>query len=1100
MSRPWTPWHEVVDIRDDVKSGELSMETFAARLYDVVQQQGSRPIYEDPVEFFKLTFPTRSMRDLTQEVAERLRGEGTKAVRALSLAYGGGKTHTLITLFHLFQNPDALPDLPAVQEFRSAAGEIPEARVAAIPFNDLDLEKGIELPGPSGKSRSLVEPWSAIAYALAGDDGLRMLHGEGLAKERPTPPATSVLENLFRLPQEEGLSTLILLDEVLLYAYSRIKGQREDREPFINFCQHVTEAASSVNRCCVVASLLASESADDQLGKSLGQRITTIFRRVQDENVRPVEKSDVAEIMRRRFFDLDSIRNKDAFRPHVTAALKGIEEVDEDTAKRSSEEEKRYHNSYPFHPELIEVFYGKWTQLSSFQRARGMLRLMAQAIRDADEWDGSPLISSNIFLGPAGEESLSASSTELADTAAEGTPAQQGQDDWATILETELGRVRDLQDEYTGIQGREIEQALLAVFLHSQPKGREATISKIRKLVGHTRPDPIEMKQALNQFKGTSWYLDEENFPEDTDELPRKWRLGSKPNLTQMHDQAKGLVENAVERELIKRIEDTESLGRGAVEAGAKLYRLPSNPGDIKNDPSLHFAILGPDATSRPGDPNEKAVRFLEKKTSGEPRVNKNAVVLAVPSPEGLRTARTSVRDFLAWKEVGNMLEDRPKNPKRRQLYKQKQSDAKEAIPESIRDAYTVAVTLDKDGEALAFKVPPGDSLFEQIKAHSKSRIQETEITAEALLPGGPYDLWQKGETERRVQVMVRAFAEDTRLPKMLRPEAVRETIAQGCKNGTFVLRLTRPDGSKRTFWRVQPDEVALEEESLYAVLPEEAELAAIEPKLMNPGELPDLWEKDQITVGDCHDYFSGDTVIKKDYDRFPVPEASKQVVNEAVGEAVEDGMLWILNGNASLCGETVPTGILQPDAELHSPPQPVSAADLLPDNLSGAWSNETTTAESIDDALANQRGVRLPWPTVREAISGAFNANLLKRTVDSDEWPIDRGGAAGVKIKLPQSDTGGGDTGGGDTGESGGGSGGGTQPRSVSGSEATATLEPEGIQDLADEIANLMIAEPGIDFSFQVSVETSRDSPLSDDTKEKLNEVLSRVSDELQF
>jgi hypothetical protein len=905
--------------------------------------------------------------------------------------------------------------------------------------------------------------------------------------ERFTPPATSVLEKLFRLPQQADLSTLILLDEVLLYAYSRIKSQREDREPFVNFCQHVTEAATSVNQCCVVASLLASESMDSQLGQSLGQRITTIFRRVQDEDVRPVEKKDVAEIMRRRFFELDSIPDKDAFRPRVTAALKGIEEIDKETASHSSEEEKRYYDSYPFHPDLIEVFYGKWTQLSSFQRARGMLRLMGQAIRDADEWDDDPLISTNIFLGPPGEESLSPAATELAETAAKGTPSQQGEDDWTTILDTELGRVRDLQKEYTGLQGREIEQALLAIFLHSQPKGREAATAEVKKLVGHTRPDPIELEQALNRFKRTSWYLDEENFPEDPQELPRAWRLGSKPNLTQMHDDAKSRVADLVETELVDRIRKTDSLGRGAVEAGARLYRLPSSPGDIKNDPSLHFAILGPDAASRPGDPSKEAVRFLKEKTSGQTRVNKNAVVLAVPSPEGLQTARTSIRDFLAWKEVGNMLEDRPSNPARRQRYKNKRDAAEKKIPESIRDAYSVAITLGKGRSPQAFRVSPGDSLFEQIKAHSKSRIQETEITAEAMLPGGPYDLWQEGEDERRVQVMVRAFAEDTRLPKMLRPEAIRETIAQGCENGIFVLRLTRPDESKRTFWRVRPDDIALQDESLYAVLPEKAKLTTINEGLLAPEELPGLWEKDEITVGDCYDYFSGDTVIEKDYQQYPVPEASEEVVNEAVRRAVEDGTLWLLQGQTSLCNESVPSGIVQADAKLRPPPEPVSATDLLRENLPGAWKEDATTAEAIDDALAEQLEVRLPWPVVRDAISGAFNANLLKRTVDSSGWPTDRAGSPSVKIKLPEDEPEGGD-------------GGISEPTPSSGGSASATLQPEEIQDLADEIAGLMAAEPGVDFSFEVQIQADSGSPLSAETKEKLNEVLNRVSDELKF
>ena len=120
MSTSWTPWHEVVEVRDDVKTNKLTLDTFAAGLEDVIMQRGNREIYENPTEFFKLTYPTRNLRDLARDVAERLAGTGTKAIRQLEKTYGGGKTHALITLYHLFGAPDRLPDeIPAVQEFKS---------------------------------------------------------------------------------------------------------------------------------------------------------------------------------------------------------------------------------------------------------------------------------------------------------------------------------------------------------------------------------------------------------------------------------------------------------------------------------------------------------------------------------------------------------------------------------------------------------------------------------------------------------------------------------------------------------------------------------------------------------------------------------------------------------------------------------------------------------------------------------------------------------------------------------------------------------------------------------------------------------------------
>ena len=165
MSKPsWTPWHQVVRLRDDLRTGELALNEFAADLYDVALQSGKRRIYEDPKEFFALTYPTSALLDLARDVVRRLAGKNQKAVRQLELTYGGGKTHTLITLFHLVNDPASLPDVPAVHEFKARIDvPLPATRVAVLPFDKFDVEKGIEVRDPSGNRRMLRQPWSALA-------------------------------------------------------------------------------------------------------------------------------------------------------------------------------------------------------------------------------------------------------------------------------------------------------------------------------------------------------------------------------------------------------------------------------------------------------------------------------------------------------------------------------------------------------------------------------------------------------------------------------------------------------------------------------------------------------------------------------------------------------------------------------------------------------------------------------------------------------------------------------------------------------------------------------------------------------------------------
>src|SRR5690348_7743720 len=212
----WKPWHEVVQLRNELKTGELSLSIFAADLYDVVMGK-ARSIYQDPYDFFSFTYPTFNLRELAKDVMLRLAGKNDKAVRQLELTYGGGKTHTLITLYHLAHQPGRLPDLPAVQEFRHTTGmNTPQARIAVLAFDKLDAERGMEIVSPDGERRWLRHPWSVLAYQLAGSDGLRLLHAEGQDAERASAPAENLLVELLSLPARQGLATLILIDEVLM--------------------------------------------------------------------------------------------------------------------------------------------------------------------------------------------------------------------------------------------------------------------------------------------------------------------------------------------------------------------------------------------------------------------------------------------------------------------------------------------------------------------------------------------------------------------------------------------------------------------------------------------------------------------------------------------------------------------------------------------------------------------------------------------------------------------------------------------------------------------------------------------------------------------
>jgi hypothetical protein len=1088
----WTPWHKVVELRDDLKSGELSLAIFAADLYDVIMGK-AKPVYQNPEEFFALTYPTFNIRELAKDVIVRLAGKNDKAVRQLELTYGGGKTHTLITLLHLVKDPDYLPGLPSVKEFVEHAGMTPsKSRVAVISFDKLDVEKGMETIDPNETRRWLKHPWSVLAWQIAGAEGLRLLHPDDKDEERGSAPAENLLSDLLAMPEKDGLSTLVLLDEVLMYAREKIGLDPVWRSRLQNFFQYLTQAATKVDKCAVVASLLATDPRkSDKLGKEITRELYAIFRREREEGVQPVVKEDVAEVLRRRFFTPGSIRDREAFRAHVVSALKGIANLDDQARKEGKRAEERFLGSYPFHPDLTDIFYAKWTNLEGFQRTRGVLRTFALALRDAAKWDQCPLVASNVFLNDPGSEDVSEALRELTSIAAAEVYEGKRQE-WTAILEGELAKARTIHSESGGLKFRELEQAVIATFLHSQPIGQKALTSELMVLLGHTRPDKIELEKALLRWANTSWFLDDAALSEiDKGQLPKSWRLGSRPNLKQMHDEAvrTRISADIVESLLIDKVGSNKSLTAGASASGARVHNLPQKPRDIGDDGEFHFAVLGPTANSQPGKPNPRAKRFIDETTAKDrPRVFRNAVVLAAPSKDGLEVARDRIRDYLGWEEVREELKGQEIDPIRSAMLTTYIDDAKKAIPEAIRQAYCIAITVSEKNEVQAFRIIPDDEpLFQTIKSDSRSRIQDTAVTAEALLPGGPYELWKEGEASRRVKDLVGAFAQFPHLPKMLNTRAILETLVNGCVEGTFVLQLIRPDRSVRTFWRERPDENALKDPSLEVILPETVELTNLPYDLLIPGRLPGLWKESEIRYQDVIEYFSGahvEMIAKEGYEEpLSIPKVTRNILDDAVNEVVRAGKAWLTSGPASILGEDIPAGILSVDATLQAPPEPISAIDLLPENLPEAWVHKNTTALGLVSALSNKLGKTLPWITVKEGIDGALKARFVELSDNSSPWPSDLTGANSVRLRIPTEAP---------------------PPPPPSPPPgvlvAEAYLEPSQIQDLADQIPEITRTAAGQDLKYHVRLELKEDEKTTADVVKQLNELLKDVSDKLKL
>jgi hypothetical protein len=532
-------------------------------------------------------------------------------------------------------------------------------------------------------------------------------------------------------------------------------------------------------------------------------------------------------------------------------------------------------------------------------------------------------------------------------------------------------------------------------------------------------------------------------------------------------------------------------LTAGANAAGARVHNLPDRTSDVEDDGEFHYAALGPEAASESGKPSALARRFLEENTGAHnPRKERNAVVLAVPSKDGLIAARQAVRDYLAWEQVRDDLKGHEVDPIRAGLLVNYTDAAQKRIPATIAQAYCIIVTVSEANEVQAFKVQVGDQpLFATIKADKRSRIQDAAISADAILPGGPYDLWREGEPSRRVKDLVGAFARFPTLPKMMNRRAILDTLANGCEEGIFVGRLVRPDRTVRTIWRQRPEEEAFADPGFEVSLPAATELTVLPTGLLTPRGMPSLWTKDTLEVREARAFYSGGAKITIDrggyQESLPVPKAAPSVVDQGVVGAVKDGALWMTSGPASLLSEDVPPGVLTEASVLRAPPSPISPADLLPEQLPSAWVSGETNGAALATALSQRAGLNLPWATVRATIDAALQTRYVERATGSGVWPCDYGAAGSARFKVAAA-----------------------QPVPIPkppdaakpGTRvAQADLKHNQVQDLADVMGDLLKAKANYDLRFHVRIEIAGKLPPPDATVDAINKVLAKVSKDMR-
>jgi hypothetical protein len=641
------PWREVLAPHDDVATGNFQAAEFAADLYKVSATGDAGKDYAEPVQFFARTYLTEGLRDLIDRAVRRLAGDlNASPVINLQTNFGGGKTHSMLALWHLASGtplgdyPQDTQDMLAVTRFGELTGAV---RRVALVGNHISPSGSLK---PDGTQVNTI--WGELAWQLGGKDAFATV---ATADAGRTPPGQALHALL-----SAYAPAVILIDEWVAYARSLVArddlagGTFDDQ---FTFAQSLTEAVKGTPGVLLAISIPASESGDDaepaagnaeEVGGAHGlealKRLQNVVRRVADQ-WRPASPNEAYHIVRQRLFtapDADALAS-------INATARGFVEMyhrytDEFPREaRDGSYEDRIKQTYPIHPELFDRLYEDWSSLERFQRTRGVLRLMNTVIHAL--WvgeDQSPLIMpASIPIGTA------AVNSEL---------TQYLQDSWKAVIDADVDgpNAEPVKiDAGKPLFGQRSLTRRLArtVFFGAAPtigsahKGLETQ----RVFLGTATPGdvPGNFHSALAALADRATYFYSAGG--------RYW-YDLQANISRRaKDQAERLHPDEVYREIAERLA-VQAKSRGAF---AGVHICPEDAAEIPDTDEARLVILHPKLTHKRGVSDSSAIAFAKAATEHRGTANRtcrNMLVYLAGDKDRIAELDHSVREYLGWKDI----------------------------------------------------------------------------------------------------------------------------------------------------------------------------------------------------------------------------------------------------------------------------------------------------------------------------------------------------------------------------------------------------------------------------------------------------------------
>jgi predicted AAA+ superfamily ATPase len=771
------PWREVVTPHADVASGRYQQAEFAADLWQVHLGEGSDE-YRKPAEFFRRTFLTQSLKQLLVSGVQRLAGQGGDPVVQLQTNFGGGKTHSMLALYHLFSGVQA-SELAGVDVVMAEAGvkNLPKARRVVLVGNK--ISPGNPVTKPDGTVvRTL---WGELAYQLGGKRAFARIAKDD---ENSTSPG-DLLRELF---VEYG-PCLILVDEWV--AYARQLHDQSDLpaggfETMFTFAQALTESAKLAKNCLLVVSLPASDTAgsphavvdDVEVGGIRGRealdRLRNVVGRVES-SWRPATAEEGFEIVRRRLFEPlagEQFKNRDVTaRAFADLYLSQAAEFPPDC--RGSEYEKRIQAAFPIHPEIFDRLYTDWSTLVKFQRTRGVLRLMAAVIHSLwEKGDRNPLILP--------------STIPIDDGRVQSELTRYLSDNWAPIIEKDVDGPSSLPlkiDNEVPNLGKlhATRRVARTIYLGSAPTATAAHrgIEDRRVKLGCVMPGeaPAVFGDALRRLASSATYLYQDG--------PRLW-YSTQPTVTKLaEDRAEQLKRNPdkVAMELDARVRNDLKKSGDFV----RIHATPKSGADVPDDLDARLVVLSSDHLyAKDGDSAaEIAARAILESRGNSPRLYRNTLVFLAADKLRMQDLDEALRKYLAWSSILDEKVSLNLDPHQVRQAETQKTAADGAVTARLPETYQWLLVPEQRSPQAAVQwqaLPLRGSDALAVRASKKLRSDELMLTGlgPTILRKHMDDvpLWSGNHVA--VKQLVDFFARYLYLPRTTGPEVLVQAIRDG--------------------------------------------------------------------------------------------------------------------------------------------------------------------------------------------------------------------------------------------------------------------------------------------------------------------------------